>query len=50
MLAVDVGAFALLQSLVIPVLTTVQHELHTTQNAATWRAAAPVSTMETVSG
>jgi len=28
-------AFALLQSLVIPVLTTVQHELHTTQSAAT---------------
>jgi EmrB/QacA subfamily drug resistance transporter len=35
-LAVGVGAFALLQSLVIPVLTTVQHELHTTQDAATW--------------
>ena len=35
-LAVGVGAFALLQSLVIPVLTTVQHELHTTQAAATW--------------
>src|SRR5258708_21149554 len=31
-----VAAFALLQSLVIPVLTTVQHELHTTQSAATW--------------
>jgi MFS family permease len=30
-----VGAFALLQSLVIPVLTTVQHELHT-QSAVTW--------------
>jgi predicted MFS family arabinose efflux permease len=35
-LAVCVGAFALLQSLVIPVLTTVQHELHTTQAAVTW--------------
>jgi EmrB/QacA subfamily drug resistance transporter len=35
-LAVGVGAFALLQSLVIPVLTTVQHELHTTQSTATW--------------
>jgi EmrB/QacA subfamily drug resistance transporter len=35
-LAMGVGAFALLQSLVIPVLTTVQHELHTTQSAVTW--------------
>ncbi len=35
-LAVGVGAFALLQSLVIPVLTTVQHELHTSQSAVTW--------------
>ena len=35
-LALGVAAFALLQSLVIPVLTTVQHELHTTQAAATW--------------
>src|SRR5215470_11730478 len=35
-LALGVAAFALLQSLVIPVLTTVQHELHTTQSAATW--------------
>jgi EmrB/QacA subfamily drug resistance transporter len=35
-LAVGVGAFALLQSLVIPVLTTVQQELHTTQSAVTW--------------
>src|SRR6202042_2043256 len=35
-LALGVGAFALLQSLVIPVLTTVQHQLHTTQAAATW--------------
>ncbi len=35
-LAAGVAAFALLQSLVIPVLTTVQHELHTSQAAATW--------------
>src|ERR1700693_4316207 len=35
-LVLGVAAFALLQSLVIPVLTTVQHELHTTQGAATW--------------
>jgi predicted MFS family arabinose efflux permease len=35
-LAMGVGAFALLQSLVIPVLTTVQHGLHTTQSAVTW--------------
>src|SRR5215469_9216664 len=35
-LALGVGAFALLQSLVIPVLTTVQHQLHTSQAAVTW--------------
>jgi EmrB/QacA subfamily drug resistance transporter len=35
-LAMAVGAFALLQSLVIPVLTTVQHQLHTTQSTVTW--------------
>ncbi len=35
-LALGVGAFALLQSLVIPVLTTVQQELHTSQSAVTW--------------
>jgi EmrB/QacA subfamily drug resistance transporter len=35
-LSAGVAAFALLQSLVIPVLTTVQHELHTSQSAATW--------------
>jgi len=35
-LALGVAAFALLQSLVIPVLTTVQHQLHTTQAAVTW--------------
>ncbi|MBV9594628.1 MAG: MFS transporter, partial [Actinobacteria bacterium] len=35
-LAAGVGAYSLLQSLVVPVLTTVQHELHTTQAAATW--------------
>jgi EmrB/QacA subfamily drug resistance transporter len=36
LLALGVAAYALLQSLVIPVLTTVQHELHTTQAAVTW--------------
>jgi EmrB/QacA subfamily drug resistance transporter len=35
-LALGIGAFALLQSLVIPVLTTVQHQLHTSQDAVTW--------------
>jgi EmrB/QacA subfamily drug resistance transporter len=35
-LALGVGAFALLQSLVIPVLTTVQHDLHTSQSTVTW--------------
>jgi EmrB/QacA subfamily drug resistance transporter len=35
-LALGVSAFALLQSLVIPVLPTVQHELHTSQSAVTW--------------
>jgi EmrB/QacA subfamily drug resistance transporter len=35
-LSVGVGAYALLQSLVIPVLTTVQQQLHTSQDAATW--------------
>jgi EmrB/QacA subfamily drug resistance transporter len=35
-LALGIGSFALLQSLVIPVLTTVQHDLHTTQDTVTW--------------
>src|SRR6201995_1237955 len=35
-LAAGVGAYALLQSLVIPVLTTIQHQLHTSQDAVTW--------------
>jgi EmrB/QacA subfamily drug resistance transporter len=35
-LSLGVAAFALLQSLVIPVLTTVQHELHTSQSTVTW--------------
>jgi EmrB/QacA subfamily drug resistance transporter len=35
-LALGVAAFALLQSLVIPVLTTVQHDLHTSQSTVTW--------------
>ena len=35
-LAAAMAAYALLQSLVVPVLTTVQTQLHTTQDAATW--------------
>jgi EmrB/QacA subfamily drug resistance transporter len=35
-LAMGIGAFALLQSLVVPVLTTVQHQLHTSQDTVTW--------------
>ena len=35
-LAIGVSAFALLQSLVIPVLPTIQRELHTTQSAVAW--------------
>jgi EmrB/QacA subfamily drug resistance transporter len=35
-LATAVGAFALLQSLVIPVLPTIQAGLHTSQNTVTW--------------
>ena len=35
-LTVGVASFAVLQSLVIPVLTTVQTQFHTTPNAATW--------------
>jgi EmrB/QacA subfamily drug resistance transporter len=35
-LSLGVAAYALLQSLVIPVLTTVQHELHTSQSTVTW--------------
>src|ERR1700753_1992236 len=35
-LALGIGSFALLQSLVIPVLTTVAKELHTSQDAVTW--------------
>src|ERR1700733_6038170 len=35
-LAVGIGAFALLQSLVIPVLSAIQVELHTSQSAVTW--------------
>jgi EmrB/QacA subfamily drug resistance transporter len=35
-LAVGVAAYALLQSLVVPVLPTIQAELHTTQNTVTW--------------
>ena len=35
-LAASVSAFALLQSLVTPVLPTIQEDLHTTQNTVTW--------------
>jgi len=35
-LAAGVGAFSLLQSMVIPVLSTVQQELHTSQSTVTW--------------
>ena len=35
-LALGIAAFALLQSLVVPVLTTVQHQLHTSQDTVTW--------------
>ena len=35
-LVVGVAAYALLQSLVIPALTTIQLQLHTTQNTVTW--------------
>lgn len=35
-LLLGVSAYALLQSLVIPALPTIQHSLHTTQDAVTW--------------
>ena len=35
-LMLGVSAYALLQSLVTPVLATIQHELHTTQSTVTW--------------
>ncbi len=35
-LAVSVSSFALLQSLIVPVLTTIQREFHTDQNTVTW--------------
>ena len=35
-LVLGVAAYALLQSLVIPALTTIQVDLHTTQNTVTW--------------
>jgi EmrB/QacA subfamily drug resistance transporter len=35
-LILGVAAYALLQSMVIPVLPTIQHELHTSQNTVTW--------------
>jgi EmrB/QacA subfamily drug resistance transporter len=35
-LATGTSAYALLQSLVVPVLPTLQHDLHTTQDTVTW--------------
>src|SRR3984957_9561302 len=35
-LLLGVSAYALLQSLVLPVLSTIQHELHTSQGTVTW--------------
>jgi MFS family permease len=35
-LSISVGAYAMLQSLVIPVLATIQTKLHTSQNTVTW--------------
>ncbi len=35
-LVLGVSAYALLQSLVIPALTTIQSTMHTTQNTVTW--------------
>jgi EmrB/QacA subfamily drug resistance transporter len=35
-LSAGIGAYALLQSLVLPVLSTVQHQLHTSQSTVTW--------------
>jgi EmrB/QacA subfamily drug resistance transporter len=35
-LALGVASYALLQSLVVPVLPTIQHSLHTSQNTVTW--------------
>jgi len=35
-LALAVGGYALLQSLVIPVLPTIEAGLHTSQNSVTW--------------
>jgi EmrB/QacA subfamily drug resistance transporter len=35
-LLVGIASFALLQSMIIPVLPTIQHELHTTQSTVTW--------------
>ena len=35
-LTAAIGAYALLQSMVVPVLTTMQAQLHTSQDTATW--------------
>jgi MFS family permease len=35
-LAAGAGSFSMLQSLITPVLPTIQHDLHTSQNTVTW--------------
>ena len=35
-LLLGVSAYSLLQSLVLPVLPTIQHDLHTSQSTVTW--------------
>jgi EmrB/QacA subfamily drug resistance transporter len=35
-LTASIGSYALLQAMVVPVLSTLQHVLHTSQGAATW--------------
>ena len=35
-LATAVGGYSLLQSMIVPVLSTIQHGLHTSQNTVTW--------------
>ena len=35
-LAIGIVASSLMQSMVVPVLTTIQVELHTSQSAVTW--------------
>jgi predicted MFS family arabinose efflux permease len=35
-LLIGITAYGLLQSLVLPVLPTIQHDLHTSQSTVTW--------------